>query len=232
MKHRDSLSVMNLFNEIAPRYNNLNDLLSFGLHRLWKKRLLKLLNPSLGEKWLDLCCGTGDMSIALARLVGTQGSVLGVDFSFKQLELAEKRSSIHSIESISWMQADILENGLPSNSFDGAVMAYGLRNLIDPEEGFKEIRRLLKPSARAGILDFNHTIDGSLSSSFQKCYLRKIVVPTASILGLKAQYSYLEESLKTFPVGSVQEKMAMKVGFHKAKYKTIAAGQMGILLLS
>jgi len=231
MRSRDPLTVKDLFNTVSPTYDILNDLFSFGLHRNWKRHLLSLLKPSLEEKWVDLCCGTGDLSIALAHYLGQKGSVVGVDFSKKQLEVARKRALKRSIHSVSWLQADVLVNALPSNSFDGAVMAYGLRNLSSPEAGLKEIYRLLKPGSRAGVLDFNHAKKGTVNAFFQKCYLRKLVVPIASLLGLREHYSYLEKSLKTFPSGFAQQSMARSIGFEKVSYKLIAGGQMGVLLL-
>ncbi|KGG12966.1 MULTISPECIES: bifunctional demethylmenaquinone methyltransferase/2-methoxy-6-polyprenyl-1,4-benzoquinol methylase UbiE [Prochlorococcus] len=231
MRYRDPLLVKQLFNSVAPSYDILNDIFSFGLHRLWKKQLLNLLQPSIGEKWLDLCCGTGDLSIYLSSRLGNTGSIIGVDFSPEQINFAKKRAFKKSLQSITWLKADVLNSGLQQNEFDGIVMAYGLRNLSAPEHGLREIKRLLKPGSRAGLLDFNRTIEGSTSFHFQRFYLRKFVVPIASILGLHEQYSYLEESLKNFPNGSEQEKIALNLGFQKASYRVIAGGQMGILLL-
>ncbi len=231
MQPRDPKAIQALFDSIAHKYDFLNDLFSFGLHRLWKRKLLSWLEPSSGEKWLDLCCGTGDLSILLAKSVNPFGSVLGVDFSYSQILLAKKRSLSDSSRIVSWVQADALKTGLPSVSFDGVVMAYGLRNLEDPEAGLKEIYRLLKPGAKAGVLDFNHVVENSIISFFQKFYLRKIVVPIASLIGLKEEYAYLERSLKRFPSGLLQEKMAKEIGFKKVEYKVLAGGLMGALLL-
>ena len=172
MKPRDPLSVKGLFDSVSRRYDLLNDILSFGLHRLWKKQLLKLLHPSAGEKWIDLCCGTGDLSLHLGRLVSPGGSIVGVDFSRSQINLAKKRALGDPSLSISWFVRDALHTSLPSSAFDGVVMAYGLRNLANPEEGLREIYRLLKSGAKAGILDFNHAKEGSKPSLFQKFYLR------------------------------------------------------------
>ncbi|ABX08358.1 bifunctional demethylmenaquinone methyltransferase/2-methoxy-6-polyprenyl-1,4-benzoquinol methylase UbiE [Prochlorococcus marinus] len=231
MRPKDSLPIKELFDTVSPTYDFLNDLFSFGLHRLWKRQFLRWLNPTYGENWADLCCGTGDLSISLAKLLGPNGSVLGIDFSSSQIALAKKRAFKASIQSVSWLEADVLDNQLQSSSFDGVVMAYGLRNLSDPASGLHHMQRLLKPGGRAGVLDFNHTREGSLSSVFQKCYLRKFVVPLASTMGLREEYSYLEESLKSFPTGSLQKDMAISVGFKKASYRLIAGAQMGALLL-
>ena len=129
------------------------------------------------------------------------------------------------------MQGDALNTGLFSEQFDGAVMAFGLRNLSDTLEGLSELHRILKPGARAGILDFNKLPDGTAAERFQKFYLRKIVVPFASQADLKNHYAYLEESLKTFPDGAAQKLLAVKAGFSSALHRPIALGQMGVLLL-
>ncbi|WP_269622464.1 bifunctional demethylmenaquinone methyltransferase/2-methoxy-6-polyprenyl-1,4-benzoquinol methylase UbiE [Prochlorococcus marinus] len=231
MRPRDPQAVEALFQSIAPRYDFLNDLLSFGLHRFWKRQLLSFLKPSSGENWIDLCCGTGDLSLVLARLVLPEGSVLGIDFSEAQILIATKKALKKPSLNLTWIKGDALNTGLPSNSYDGVVMAYGLRNLADPEKGIKEIHRLLKPGGKAGILDFNNAPEGSKTSSFQKFYLRNCVVPIASVMGFCKEYEYLEQSLKDFPRGELQEQIALKVGFKEASYRLLAARQMGALLL-
>ena len=111
-------------------------------------------------------------------------------------------------------------------------MAYGLRNLSDPQAGLKEINRVLKPGARAGILDFNSLPATSRRAKFQKFYLRKIVVPIAAKYGLREHYIYLEESLKIFPLSSAQVLLAKDVGFSEANHQPLAVGLMGALLLT
>jgi len=231
MRPGDPQSVRNLFDDVAPIYDHLNDLLSFGLHRFWKRQLLAWLSPMPGEKWLDLCCGTGDLAIILAPKVYPNGMVLGLDSASKPLSLARKRSLKDPRLSVSWVQRDALDTGLESHYFDGVVMGYGLRNLPDPKAGLKEINRLLKPGSRAGILDFNKLPVTSFRAAFQKFYLRKIVVPIAAGFGLREHYIYLEESLKKFPEGSAQVRLAQELGFAEAKHKLLAAGLMGALLL-
>ncbi len=232
MKPRDPKSVEKLFESISHKYDFLNDLFSFGLHRLWKKQLVSLLAPSSGQNWIDLCCGTGDLTFHLAKSVQPFGSVLGVDFSHSQIDQARKRFFADPSLPVSWLKKDVLNTGLQSGSFDGAIMAYGLRNLENPEAGLKEIYRLLKPGSQAGILDFNHPIEGSKTSYFQKFYLRRVVVPIASLMGLRDEYAYLEESLKNFPEGNIQKEIALKIGFNEARYELLLGGQMGILLLT
>jgi len=224
--------VQDLFNEISSRYDLLNDLFSFGLHRIWKKQLLTFLNPLQGEKWIDLCCGTGDLTISLAKLVCPSGKVVGIDSARKILFVAKKKASQQPLISIEWINSDLFDENLNLDWFDGVVMAYGLRNLMDPLSGLKIIKKLLKQGGRAGVLDFRRVPEDSFQAWFQKMYLRNLVVPISSTLGLHDHYAYLEESLKLFPTGKVQEDLAKEAGFEKATYYTIAGGQMGILLLN
>ncbi len=231
MKPGDPIQVQKMFDRVAPRYDFLNDLFSLGLHRVWKRELLNRLNPSSGEHWLDLCCGTGDLALFLSRRVAPSGMVLGIDSAEGPLAVARRRGSSNSSNQVQWLKTDVINTGLPSNRYDGAVMAYGLRNLADPYLGLKELNRLLKIGSFAGILDFNHAKEGTASAFFQKFYLRRLVVPIASLAGLGNEYSYLEESLKEFPDGERQKQLSLKAGFQEATFYTLLGGQMGILLL-
>ncbi len=228
----DPEAVEQLFNAVAPNYDRLNDLLSFGMHRIWKRQLLGWLRPLPGGHWLDLCCGTGDLALVLARQLRPGGSVLALDVAEEPLAIAKQRAAVEPLLEISWLQADATDTGLPSYRFDGAVMAYGLRNLSDPAAGLKELRRLLRPGARAGVLDFNRTAEGSLAARFQRFYLRQLVVPVAAKVGLRDHYAYLEASLQQFPEGDVQVRLAREAGFSEACHRPLAAGQMGALLLT
>ena len=231
MKPGDPAAVEQLFDEVAPRYDQLNDLLSFGLHRLWKRQLLHWLRPVTGENWIDLCSGTGDLALELARCVRPGGRVTALDASAAPLELAAGRARRQPWLNLDLLQGDALKTGLPGASFDGVVMAYGLRNLADPSQGLVEIRRLLKPGGRAGILDFNRLDATGVAGRFQLFYLRRLVVPAAAAVGLEQHYAYLEASLKTFPDGPSQEAFALKAGFQEAVHRPLVAQQMGVLLL-
>ncbi len=230
MKPGNSKSIEEMFNSISSKYDFLNDIFSFGLHRFWKSKLLNMLNPNLGEEWIDLCCGTGDMSILLARYMQSSKNITGIDSASEALLVARERSK-ENYSSIQWIKADALKTNLPSNQFDGLVMAYGLRNLSSPDDGLKEVLRILKPGGRAGILDFRSFQGVSIKGLFQKIYLSFYVVPIASMFGLGKEYSYIKKSLIHFPSGSKQIHFALSAGFKKAEYQTLAMGQMGILIL-
>tara|TARA_B100000965_G_scaffold315694_1_gene275957 strand:- start:1051 stop:1749 length:699 start_codon:yes stop_codon:yes gene_type:complete len=231
MKPGNEKAVEEMFDSISSKYDFLNDVFSFGLHRLWKRKLLDTVNPKYGEKWIDMCCGTGDMTILLAKYLKRSDKITGIDSAFKSLLVArEKSKNIQS--SIEWLKGDALNTNLPSHQYDGLLMAYGLRNLSSSEAGLREAFRILKPGGRAGILDFRSFQNVSAQALFQKIYLSMYVVPIASALGLGKEYSYIKKSLVNFPSGAQQISLALSAGFKKAEYQTLAMGQMGILLLS
>jgi demethylphylloquinol methyltransferase len=227
----DPGQISDLFDAIAPRYDQLNDLLSLGLHRLWKRQALVWLRPRPGQRLLDLCCGTGDLALVLAARVRPGGLVLGLDGAAAPLAIARGRAAREPWLPLQWQQGDALATGLADGWADGAVMAYGLRNLADPAAGLVELRRLLRPGGRASVLDFNRPDPASAPAAFQRLYLRRLVVPAARAVGLPEQYAYLEESLARFPTGPAQEELARTAGFATARHRPLAGGLMGLLEL-
>ena len=213
-------------------FNFLNNLLSFGLHRLWKRKLVDLLEPLNGEDWADLCCGTGDLAFLISERVSPMGSITGIDSAEDILNIAKKKSELIKNKIIKWEIQDVLEINDYSKNFDGICMSYGLRNLNNVEEGLKKVFYLLKNKGRAGFLDFNHSTKNSLSNIFQKLYLRLIVVTISRIFNLSPEYAYIEQSIRNFPKKNELIKIAKGVGFKKAEYRTIWGGQMGILILA
>ena len=226
----DAASVQELFETIAPRYDQLNDSLSLGLHRLWKRQALAWVDPQPGQRCLDLCCGTGDLALLLAARVRPGGHVVGLDAAAAPLVRAAERAAAAPWLPLQWQQGDAQATGLPDAWADGAVMAYGLRNLTDPGAGLVELRRLLRAGGRAAVLDFNRPSTPALAA-FQRLYLRRVVVPAARAVGLEDQYAYLEASLARFPSGSEQERLARDAGFALVQHRPIAAGLMGLLQL-
>jgi demethylmenaquinone methyltransferase/2-methoxy-6-polyprenyl-1,4-benzoquinol methylase len=228
----DPEQVRDLFDRIAPSYDRLNDTLSLGLHRLWKRQAIAWLAPEPGQRLLDLCCGTGDLALVLAEKVRPAGLVLGLDAAAAPLRQARRRAARQPWLPLEFRQGDALDTGLAEGWADGAVMAYGLRNLADPAAGLAELRRVLRPGARAAVLDFNRSANPKgATAAFQRLYLRRLVVPLARRAGLEAQYAYLEESIARFPSGEQQRQMALTAGFAQARHRPLAAAQMGLLEL-
>tara|TARA_B100000965_G_scaffold130558_1_gene108849 strand:+ start:1311 stop:2009 length:699 start_codon:yes stop_codon:yes gene_type:complete len=230
MSKKSSNRVKIIFNRISSKYDFLNNLLSFGLHKLWKRNLIKLLKPKDGEIWADLCCGTGDLSFLINKKVFPNGYVYGVDNANEILDFAKFKSKSIKKNVIYWMKEDVL-NLDEEQKFDGICMSYGLRNLDSVEKGIRKVFSLLKVNGRAGFLDFNHPKENTISSKFQKIYLRLIVVPISSLFNLRDEYEYIERSIKIFPEGEELISISKETGFKEVSYQTICAGQMGILIL-
>lgn len=224
--------VQKIFDRIAPVYDQLNDWLSLGQHRVWKQMAVKWSQPSPGDICIDLCCGSGDLALRLARQVGSKGHVYGVDFSPALLAIASQRSQHqYPHPPISWLEADVLDLPFADNYFDAATMGYGLRNVTDIPRSLKELHRVLKTGAKAAILDF-HRPSNSQMRAFQQWYLATIVVPAANYLGLTEEYAYISPSLDRFPTGDEQVELAREAGFARATHYAIANGMMGILVVT
>jgi demethylmenaquinone methyltransferase/2-methoxy-6-polyprenyl-1,4-benzoquinol methylase len=230
---QNAQEIQGIFNRIAPMYNQLNDWLSLGQHRVWKKMTVTWSNARPGNTCLDLCCGSGDLAIALSQQVGPSGYVFGVDFSPQQLAIAQHREKPFLIPSspISWVEGDALNIPFPPNTFDAATMGYGLRNVTNIPLSLQELHRVLKKGAKAAILDF-HRPDNPLMQTFQQWYLQNLVVPTAEKFNLTQEYAYINASLEKFPTGSKQIKLAYEAGFTHAVHYPIAGGMMGVLVIT
>jgi len=225
--------IRELFDRIAPHYDALNQTLSLGLHQVWKRMAVRWSGAAAGERVLDLCCGTGDLALQLARRVGRGGQVVGLDFSPAMLAIAQRRArQLFPDYSLKWVLGDALALPFPDGSFDAITMGYGLRNVTDIPQALREICRVLKPGRRAAILDFHRPRGIPFLESFQRWYLNSWVVAQAKALGLAAEYAYIDPSLDRFPSGEQQRQMALQVGFSAAKFYPLAGGMMGVLLVA
>lgn len=223
--------IQGLFDRIAPVYDDLNERLSFGLHRVWKRMAVRWSGAAPGQTALDVCCGSGDIALMLARAVGDTGTVYGLDFSAELLAVAEGRSHCtHPPATVRWVQGDALDLPFEANTFEAATMGYGLRNLINISQGLSELRRVLKPGATAAILDF-HRPHGWLAEQFQRWYLEAMVVPAAEQMGLTDEYAYIGPSVDRFPTGPEQVILARQSGFGHAVHYPVAGGLMGVLVV-
>jgi len=231
-EQRTKSDIQGIFDRIAPVYDELNDRLSFGQHRIWKRMAVKWANPQAGDTALDLCCGSGDLAFLLAKYVGKQGKVVGADFSSQQLAIARQRQQEKGLPTpIEWVEAEALNLPFSDNRFDCATIGYGLRNVTKISRCLKEVYRVLKPNAIAAILDF-HRPYNELMGQFQEWYLRSWVVPAAEELGLKEDYAYISPSLDRFPQGGEQVKLAEAVGFIEVTHYPIALELMGVLVIT
>ena len=201
--------VNDLFAAIARRYDLLNDLQSFGLHRLWKYRVAELAAVQPGQRALDLCCGTGDLAFALAR---RGAAVIGLDFSAAMLDIAESRNKIPDprtgARNPTFIRDDAQETPFPDGTFDAVTVGYGLRNLASWEKGLEEMRRVVKPGGRLVVLDFGKPAN-ELWRKIYFGHLRRTVPFIGKMFcGNADAYAYILESLEHYPAqDGVAEKM-------------------------
>ncbi|MEN9230595.1 MAG: bifunctional demethylmenaquinone methyltransferase/2-methoxy-6-polyprenyl-1,4-benzoquinol methylase UbiE [Thermostichus sp. DG02_5_bins_236] len=223
--------IRELFNRIAPHYDDLNQKLSLGLHQVWKQMTVRWAHLPRGGRALDLCCGSGDLALLLARRAGRQGHVIGLDFSPAMLSMARSRSRrLLPKYSLEWVLGDALALPFADYSFDGITMGYGLRNVIDIPRALGEMKRVLKPGCRAAILDFHRPTD-PLLEQFQRWYLQTQVVSQAKALGLAEDYAYIDPSLDRFPCGAEQKQLALAAGFERVTFFPLMGGMMGVLVM-
>jgi demethylmenaquinone methyltransferase/2-methoxy-6-polyprenyl-1,4-benzoquinol methylase len=190
-----SARVANLFGAIAARYDLINDLQSLGLHRRWKKRLVKMAGVKPGEKSLDLCCGTGDIAFALNR---AGAEVVGLDFSPPMLAVARERAS-RAGSAVQFVAGDALNIPFGDEQFDIVTIGYGLRNLASWERGLEEMARVARPGGRLLALDFGKP-EFWLWRRLYFGYLRGVVPLFGRIFCHDSDtHAYILESLQVYP---------------------------------
>jgi demethylmenaquinone methyltransferase/2-methoxy-6-polyprenyl-1,4-benzoquinol methylase len=219
--------VNDLFGRIAPRYDLINDVQCLWLHRLWKRRLIRMARPWPGERALDLCCGTGDVAFALARR-GVE--VVGLDFNEPMLAVARRRSSKFKVQSSKFLRGDAQQIPFPDNSFDIVTISYGLRNLASWEQGVEEMLRATKPGGRLLVLDFGKP-DNGLWRAVYFAYLR-VAVPLFGRLfcGDAQAYAYILESLRRYPAQRGVEAKLRALGCRDTQLVQLLGGAMSINL--
>jgi demethylmenaquinone methyltransferase / 2-methoxy-6-polyprenyl-1,4-benzoquinol methylase len=220
--------VNDLFATIAPRYDLINDLQSFGLHRAWKRRLIELAEVRPGCDALDVCCGTGDVAFALAD---AGSKVTGADFSAPMLEVARQRSLNHRNrreEILNFVEADALHLPFPAETFDIVTIAYGLRNLADFRAGLVEMLRVLKPGGKLLILDFGKPDFAPWRAAYFT-YLKLFVPIFGKIFcGNSATHAYILESLKKYPAQRGIATMLTDLGCREVHIENLLGGVMSI----
>jgi demethylmenaquinone methyltransferase/2-methoxy-6-polyprenyl-1,4-benzoquinol methylase len=219
-----SEKVNDLFAQVAPRYDLINDLQSFGLHRAWKRRLVRMAGIRTGERALDVCCGTGDIAFALAR-AGAQ--VNAVDFSAAMLSVAAgRRPKGHAAPT--FQQGDAQRLAFPDNSFDVVTVGYGLRNLASWEQGLREMHRVARSGGRLLVLDFGKPDN----RAWRACYFAylRMVVPVFGRLfcGDSATHAYILESLKHYPAQRGVAEAMTRLGCREVQIVNLMGGAMSI----
>lgn len=224
-----SAAVQRMFDEIAPRYDRLNHILSFGMDRVWWNRAARRFDTVLKQpeaRVLDLCCGTADMTAALLarRPVAGAQPLLAIDFSHEMIERGRAKLAGKPVE---FVEADALALPLADASQDLVVSAFGFRNLADYTAGLREIRRVLKPGGEIGILDFSEP-PGLLGTAY-RLYFRHVLPRVGGLIsGSGASYAYLPASVERFPAPEVFRGMMQVAGFAETAWKPYLFGVAGL----
>jgi len=216
--------VRGMFGRVAPRYDLANHLLSFNIDRYWRARTVERLRPILQDpeaRVLDVCCGTGDLVVALER--ARRAPVMGSDFCHPMLVAASRKIARRRNRS-PLFESDALALPLPDASLDLLTTAFGFRNLANYEAGLREMRRVLKPGGTAAILEFSQPPNAAFAA-FYNFYSRRILPWIGgAVSGNRDAYTYLPESVRKFPTASELAEAMRRAGFRQAAYELFTGG--------
>jgi demethylmenaquinone methyltransferase/2-methoxy-6-polyprenyl-1,4-benzoquinol methylase len=216
-----------MFDRVAMRYDLLNTVMTAGLHHSWRQRTVDRAELSPGDSALDVCCGTGDLSLELAGRVAPDGHVIGCDFSEPMLDLAREKASGRGASGIRFEWADALSLPYDAGRFDAVTVGFGVRNLADLDRGLREMTRVLRPGGRLVILEITQPTRRPLSTFFSLWFDR--IVPLLGSLSDESEaYSYLPESVRTFPGPPRLAETMDAAGLEQIRWTVLAGGIIAI----
>jgi len=213
------------FNVVAEKYDFMNTLLSFGVHHLWKRTAIKMLGLNKGDVVIDVCGGTGDLSLLAARDIGLSGRVLLYDMNRAMMEKGRvkvKRSPFQ--KNILFVQGDAESICTPGSRFDAATIGFGIRNLTHMELGFKEMYRILKPGGKLMCLEFSRPITPWFRWLYDFYSFHIMPFLGKLLVGSKQAYTYLPESIRVFPLPDELGGMLENIGFSNVTYRRMTNG--------
>lgn len=210
-----STEVRTMFSSIARRYDVTNEVLSFGIHRLWRRAAVKLSQASEGQSVLDCATGTGDLALAFKRRVGPAGRVVGTDFCPEMLIPAPEKARRAGLD-VTFEVADAMALPYRDDSFDIASISFGIRNVDDPVKCLKELGRVVRPGGRVVVLEFGQP-KGLFGALFR--FYSKVVMPNVGALltGNREAYEYLPRTASRFPAGDRFLDLMDRAGVYSAR---------------
>lgn len=219
-----------MFDSIATHYDSLNRTMSMGLDISWRKKGLKLLGEKSPQEILDIATGTGDLAIMANRQLHPK-KILGVDISEEMMKVGKQKvESLGMAGVVTFAKEDCMKLSFDDNSFDAAMVAFGVRNFEDLDKGLKEIRRVLKPGGQLMILELSTPRQFPMKQGYW--IYSRLFIPTVGRLVSKSKeaYTYLPKSIEAFVQGKDMVKVLLKNGFSEAKYKTYTFGVCSMYL--
>ncbi len=218
--------VRGMFDRIAGVYDLMNSAMTAGLHHQWRQRAVDRAEVGPGSDALDVCCGTGDLALELRRRIGPDGRVVGCDFSEPMLELARRKSGEQGLP-VEFGWADALDLPYGEASFDVVTIGFGARNLADLERGLAEMARVLRPGGRLVILEITRPRREPLAA-FYSLWFDRLVPVIGTFAGDPEAYSYLPNSVRSFPEPQALAEMIDAAGFDRIRWLLLAGGIIAI----
>ncbi len=213
--------VNNVFNKVFDKYDLMNDFMSFGVHRIWKKELIYMMNPSKGQKLLDVASGTGDIAKIYSELTGNKSDIICIDPNDKMISQGKKK--LNKYKNIKWKIGNAEKLDLPDNTFDYYTIVFGLRNTKNIKKSISEAYRVLKKGGRFLCLEFSKVENHNLNFIY-KNYSKLIPIIGRIVVGDRKPYDYLIESIDKF----INQKQLIKIMknnmFINCTYKNLSGG--------
>ena len=217
--------VADVFHSVAARYDLMNDLMSGGIHRIWKRFTIELSGVRPGNSVLDIAGGTGDLAARFSRIVGSDGSVVLADINASMLEVGRDKLLDGGYQgNIVFVQADAQYLPFPDDSFDCITIAFGLRNVTEKETALASMLRVLRPGGRLLVLEFSKPDNELLSRAYDTYSFRVLPLMGRLVANDADSYQYLAESIRMHPDQETLKEMMEDVGFSRVEYHNMTGG--------
>ena len=216
--------VQGVFNSVASKYDIMNDVMSVGIHRVWKEAMMDWLAPRAGQKLLDVAGGTGDVSFKFLGRAGS-GHATVLDLTEPMLVEGRKRAEAAAMaDSLDWVVGDAMALPFDDNSFDVYTISFGIRNVTRPQEALNEAYRVLRPGGRLMVLEFSQLPNPMMQKAYDLYSFNVIPRMGQMIANDRDSYQYLVESIRNFPDQETFLGMLRTAGFGQAKYRNLSLG--------
>jgi len=217
--------VAEVFHSVADKYDIMNDVMSFGVHRLWKRFTLAQTGLKNGQRVLDLAGGTGDLALKMSRMVGESGEVVLSDINGSMLSNGRDRLTDEGVAgNVRYVQANAECLPFPDDYFDCITMAFGLRNVTDKDMALRSMNRILKPGGRLLVLEFSQPVAPGLSPVYDFYSFKLLPMMGKVIANDEESYRYLAESIRMHPDQDTLKSMMQDAGFERCDYHNLTGG--------
>jgi len=227
--HEKQSKVAQVFHSVAAKYDVMNDLMSFGIHRLWKRFAIELSAVRKDQRVLDIAGGTGDLTAIFSKLVGPEGQVVLADINDSMLKVGRDRLfDKGAIDNVEFVQANAENLPFPDNHFNCITIAFGLRNVTHKDKALESIYRVLKPGGRALILEFSKPVSPMLAKVYDQYSFKALPAMGKVIADDAESYQYLAESIRMHPDQDTLKDMMLAAQFDQVTYHNLTGGIVAI----